>query len=458
MSYNASGGWGASGGGFNQLQQPAQGEDDGGWGGPPEKVEWAPPGAWPSDPAPKSAPSPIADISKPAPATKPTSAPVQDESVRADTSKTRDPEDGGWGGPAEVVNPASVPIPPSTAATSTASAASVSVPPSDIDADAGEIQDDNAGGRGDEPVKPSADNGGDWASPIIGNDTSNGWDGPQRVQTGVNDDRKKQPEPEPQQDNSGGWGAEPATLKTGNNDDDAGGWGSEEPQQANGGWDAPAPAPSSNDNAGGWGAPQPPVRAPRSQTSNSGGWDSQSQSGDNGNAGGWDNTDTQSVHSQRSQPPAVRPARQPAPPSQSQSINYGYGGGRDASDVGVYIPDAVVSRGPWDKPFVRPQSDNGWAGFAARRRGGAVGGAVRGEYGGTRERQPQPQSQQQQQGGWNAEPAQTSGGWDAEPAQTSGGWGNEPAQQSSGGWEAEPAQTFSNDADDGGWGADPAPI
>lgn len=120
--------------------------------------------------------------------------------------------------------------------------------------------------------------------------------------------------------------------------------------------------------------------------------------GDNGNAGGgWDNTDTQSVHSQRSQPPAVRPARQSAPPSQSQSINYGYGGGRDASDVGVYIPDAVVSRGPWDKPFVCPQSDNGWAGFAARRRGGAAGGAVRGEYGGTRERQPQPQSQQQQQ-------------------------------------------------------------
>lgn len=187
-------------------------------------------------------------------------------------------------------------------------------------------------------------------------------------------------------------------LKTGNNDDDAGGWGSEEPQQANGGWDAPPPAPSSNDNAGGWGEPQPPVRAPRSQTSNSGGWGSQSQSGDNGNAGGgWDNTDTQSVHSQRSQPPAVRPARQSAPPSQSQSINYGYGGGRDASDVGVYIPDAVVSRGPWDKPFVCPQSDNGWAGFAAGRRGGAAGGAVRGEYGGTRERQPQPQSQQQQQ-------------------------------------------------------------
>lgn len=100
MSHNASGGWGASGGGFNQLQQPAQGEDDGGWGGPPEKVEWGPPVAWPSDPAPKSAPSPIADISKPAPATKPTPAPVQDESVKADASETRDPEDGGWDGPA----------------------------------------------------------------------------------------------------------------------------------------------------------------------------------------------------------------------------------------------------------------------------------------------------------------------------------------------------------------------
>lgn len=361
MSYNASGGWGAG-------PQQAENVDDGGWGGPPEAVEWAPPGAWPSDPPPKPAPTATAEISQPAPAPEPTPAPVQAESVKTGASETQEAEDGGgWGGSAEVVNPASVPIPPSTAATSTVSAASVSVPSSDVGADAGETQDDNAGGWGGEPAKPSADNEDDRTAPVTGNVTLNGWDGSQHAQKGVSDGEWKQPEPEPQQDNAGGWGAEPASLKTSNSDNDAGGWGSPEPQQANGGWDAPVP--SSNDNAGGWEEPQPPVRAPRSQTSNSGGWDSQSQSTGNGNAGGWDNTDTQSIHSQRSQS-AVHSAhlsRQSGPQSQSRSINYGYGGGRDASDVGVYIPDAVVSRGPWDRPFVMPQSDNGWAGFAARR-------------------------------------------------------------------------------------------
>lgn len=353
MSYNAPGGWGApltSGSDYNQPQQQVHGEDDGGWGGPPEEVEWAPPGAWPSDPVPKPAPAPVAEISQPTPVPEPTPAAVQAESVKTDASETQESEDGGWGGPAEVVNPASVPIPPSTAAASTASAASVSVPPSDVGADAGEIQEDNAGGWGGEPAKPSADKEDDWTAPVTGNVASNESGESQPVQKGVNDGGRKQPEAEPQQDN-----ASPAPLKTSNSDNDAGGWGSPEPQQAIGGWDAP----SSNDNAGGWGEPQPAVRAPSSQTSNSGGWNSQSQSTGNGNAGGWDNTDTQSVHSQRSQP-SVQPARfsqQSGAQSQSRSINYGYGGGRDASDVGVYIPDAVVSRGPWDRPFVMPQSD-----------------------------------------------------------------------------------------------------
>lgn len=93
MSYNAPGGWGApltSGSDYNQPQQQVHGEDDGGWGGPPEEVEWAPPGAWPSDPVPKPAPAPVAEISQPTPVPEPTPAAVQAESVKTDASETQE--------------------------------------------------------------------------------------------------------------------------------------------------------------------------------------------------------------------------------------------------------------------------------------------------------------------------------------------------------------------------------
>ncbi|ODO00403.1 hypothetical protein I350_07042 [Cryptococcus amylolentus CBS 6273] len=222
-------------------------------------------------------------------------------------------------------------------------------------------------------------------------------------------------------------------------------WGNDNAQPASGGgggWGDSAPAQGSNDaDGGGWGGDSAPAQ--ESNDTDDGGWGSAHAAPVD-----W------SVPPPRTYPPA-------------KDLHLGHLDADRDGGVGIHVSSLTTGR-PWEKQFVPPSADQGWAGF--KKRGGSKSGSQTGrsergsQYGG----EGRGGSGAASKGGRFGGPSE--GGWGgAAPQQSNDSWGapaSAPASQAPAGgesrWSAapEPASTDSNNEDDdaGGWGATPAVI